>query len=569
MLWQLLTGQVAVRDPAGTLSAWGEAGIHAVLASDGEARAFLVALAVRLQKGMEDGDDWALDWEAGAHKFLDLVTRWECHIDPSTATGILPVITSWAKVDDTSAYMVRTAEILMRKDADAWNGLLKQITSMSFADLPWTSLEYVASHLGEVTEEHKAALTSQMNAIINADAVDAEAAEKYSRFIATARSSEWATAPLQGHVKATRTRVLAMHTRPDYLSAIYPAARMLLEYAPKAQAGAFLKQLFEQAAGAPEAYPILHREMVGYWPEENDRTGAYEPGNLASRAIQFIRENPAVSGSGDVLRSIVDMEGRGLLPESSRGDISGAVAILWRHSPSSVVACIKDIGTFMTPGDVQKLLIGKQPADPNADGLQAIVDVLAEGADEQRCLSIGREILSVPAKQIDDRPDGALTFWLSSLGGKEVGVLRTLLEDQGLNEDQRERVLNFSLTERARVGLDFFIEIVPLVLAKATEAKPLALMVKGIDNVVSLARTSDQRSSLGSALIPTLPNLPKETLIVVARSINRLGGKGLLERNTDVLGKMDAEQLEMLSNEFKDSKLLTQYARDRGNEAAE
>ncbi|MFD2053666.1 P-loop NTPase fold protein [Mesorhizobium calcicola] len=569
VLWQLLTTQVAVRDPAGASSAWGEAGIHAALASDEEARAFLVALAARLQKDMEDGDDWALDWEAGANKFLDLVTRWESHIDPSTATGILPIITSWAKVDDTSAYMVRAAEILIRTDAAAWNGLLKHITSKSFSDLPWTSLEYVASKLGELTEEHKSALATQMNAIINADPVDVEAAEKYARFIATASSSEWSAAPLQGHVKATRVRTLAMSTRPDYLSAIYPAARILLEYAPKAQAGAFLKQLFEQAVGAPDAYPILHREMVGHWPKENDHTGAYEPGGIASRAIQFIRENPAVSGSGDVLKSIVDMEARGLLPESSRGDISGAAAILWRHSPSSVVTCIKDIGTFMMPADVKTLLTGKQPANQNTDDLQTIVDVLAEGADEQRLLSISREVLSVPAKQIGDHPDGALTLWLSSLLGKEKRTLKTLMEDEGLNEEQRERLLNFLLTERERVGLDFFIEIVPLVLARTSEAKPLTLMVNGIDNVLSLARTSDQRSSLVSALIPTLPDHSRETLIMVARSISRLGGKGLLERNTDVLDKMDAEQVKVLSNEFKESKVLAGYARDRGNEAAE
>ncbi|WP_301005046.1 hypothetical protein, partial [Mesorhizobium sp.] len=405
--------------------------------------------------------------------------------------------------------------------------------------------------------------------IVNADPVEEAVAGKYVKFVAAAPGSEWSTGPLQGHTKTSRNRVLAMHTRADYLSAIYPAARILLGQAPKGQTGAVLKQLFEQAAGAPEAYAVLHREMAGNWPREDEQTGQYEPTNIARRAFQFINENPAAAGSGDVLRSVVDMATRGLITESQHADISNAATVLWRHSPSAVRSCIEQIAPIVSPGDVQKLLAGKQPSDPNTEALQAIVDAISAHADEQRCQSIALAILAVPTKAIGDQPDGALTLWLSSLGNKEQGVLEALLQDPGLNEDQRERVLIYSMAARERLGLEFFIKIAPLTLARTAEAKPLAVMIKGIDNILSFARNSDQKSSFASALVPTLPGLSKDSLVAVVRAINRLGGKGMLERNAVVLGKMDADQLAILLKEFPGSKAIAGYSRRGGTEAAE
>ncbi|RWK29820.1 P-loop NTPase fold protein [Mesorhizobium sp.] len=568
VLWQQLTGLVAVQNSEGASNAWENAGSHAALASIQEAQAFLVAMANRLHKDMEH-DDWALDWERGAQTLLDLATRWDSHIDSGTAASILPLVISWSELDETSAYMVRAAEILTRRDSSSWNRLLNHITAKAFAELPWMTLEYIASKLGELTDEHKTALASQLNAIVNADPIEEAVAEKYVKFVAAAPASEWSAGPLQGHTKVSRNRVLAMHARADYLSAIYPAARILLAQAPKGQAGPVLKQLFEQAAGAPDAYAVLHREMVGNWPREDDQTGQYEPTNIARRAFQFIKDNPAAVGSGDVLRSVVDMATRGLVTESLHADISNAATVLWRHSPSAVRACIDVIAPLMSPGDVQALLTGKQPSEPGTEALQAIVDAASVHADEQRCQAIALAILAVPAKAIGDQPDGALTLWLSSLRDKEQGVLKALLKDASLNEDQRERVLMFSMAARERLGLEFFVETAPLTLARAAEAKPLAAMIQGIEKILSLARNSDQRSSLASALVPTLPSLTKDSLVAVARAINRLGGKGILERNVGVVGKLDADQIAILLKEFPDSKVLSRYSQSSGTEAAE
>ena len=201
--------------------------------------------------------------------------------------------------------------------------------------------------------------------------------------------------------------------------------------------------------------------------------------------------------------------------------------------------------------------------------IQTVVEALSSIGDEQRCLAITKEILAAPPKQIDDRPDGALTVWLSSLGEKEDGVLRVLLKDQTLSEVQRERVLTYAMATREKLGLTFFVEMVPIALMRPAEAKPLGIITGGIDNIVSLARNSDQKSSLASALVPTLPGLSNEPLATVARAINNLNGKGILERNAEVLERMDFDQLTILSREIPGSKVIARYLESNGNEAAE
>lgn len=567
-LWQQLTMLVAVRDPDGTLLAWRQAGAHAALVTMQQSRTFLLTLANRLHQEMKDDDQWRLDWEAGARQFLDLATRWEEQIDQKTASGILPLVQSWAEEDGTSGYMVRAAANLMRRDKDSWNELITHLTSMSFGELPWTSLEYVASNLSDLNEAQKAALATQLDTVVNTDAIDAEEAEMYTKFIAASPLAQWSSGPLQTHAKTTRTRVVAMSTSSEYLAAVFPAARILLSNAPKGQPAAVLKPLFEQAAGSPDAYPILHREMTGHWPKENEQTGQYDPNTIAFRAIQFIKENPALPGAGDVFRSIVDMESSGLVAEDIRTALSDAATVLWPNLSGPVVACIGQIASFMLPGDVKKILTGNQPGDLG-DNIQTIVDALAGDADEERCLAIAKDIIGAPPKQIDDRPDGALAIWLSSLHQKEYGVLKALLEDNGLNEVQRERVLSYVIAKREEIGLTFFVEILPIVLGRTAEVKPLGVIVNGLDGILLLARDSDQRSRLTDALVPTLPSLPNEALMKVAEAINQMRGKGTLERSTQILDKLDGDQMAILSRAIPNSKVIEQYLKSSGTEAAE
>ncbi len=417
-LWVQLTKMVAIKPASVVSSAWNGAAMHADLASDQQASAFLRAMAGRLEKEMENDTEWALDREEGAMKFLDLITQWANKIDSGTGGAIAPLLILWSGVDECSEFMVRACETLEGRDRDAWKTVIEHLVGQSFGNLPWISRKFVASKLDLLTEEHKTTLVNQMDQLINADSVDPDGGENYRKFIDAVPATEWASPPLQAHVETLLGRLVSMFNQRDYLSELFPAGRQLLGSAPKGRAGSFLQKIFEQAAGAPETYPVIHREMVGAWPEEGDEIGVYGPTQIAQRAIQFIKEHPSVDGIGHVFESIVDLADRGLASESIHPEISNAATVLWPQAPSSVVSCIEKVADFLSPADIKEILTGKQPGDLKTEDLQAIAEVVAEHGDEERCVTIANEILSTQPNPIGDRPDGSLDIWMKALQSK-------------------------------------------------------------------------------------------------------------------------------------------------------
>lgn len=568
-VWLQLTRMVAVQPASVVSSAWDAAAKHADLASAQQAGAFLRAMAKRLHEDMVSETELILDQLEGAEKFLNLITQWAKQLEPSTAEAIVPLLVLWSDFGESAEYMVRTCEILERQDQDAWNTVMEHLVGQSFGDLPWTSRQFVASKWDLLTAEHKTALVGQMDQLVNAGKVDPGGAKNYRKFVDGVPKAVWASPPLQTHVTTLLNRLVAMFNQPGYLSELLPAGRQLLESAPKGQAGVFLNQLFEQAAGAPETYPVIHGHMIGAWPEEGAEIGTYGPTQIAQRAIQFIREHPAVDGIGHVFESIVDLADRGLAAESIRPEISKVATVLWPQAPSSIVSCIRKIADFLSAADAMVIFTGKQPSDLKIEDLQAIATVVAEHGDEERCVNIAKEILSTQPKPIDDRPDGALDLWMKALRSKESGVLKNLLEIANLNDDQRERVLLYAIGRNEVLGFSFFTDVLPTILKRTKEPKTLAAAVAKIDPIAGLAHTDDQKNNLFGNLIPVLPALSNEPLVTITHVIRRLGGKGALERNSDVIKQLDDDQLEIVIKAMPDSKALAKAAEQRSIEPPE
>lgn len=437
---------------------------------------------------------------------------------------------------------------------------MAHLAGQSLAGLPWTSREYIATNLNELEADHIASLLSQMNELIQNGTIAEAGAEKYINFVNAVPISAWESGPLQAHVKPLLARVGAMVGQPEFLSAYFPAARKLLGFAPTGRAGAFLKGLFEQAASVPAVYPIIHREMIGAWPEEDEQIGQYDATAVAQRAIQFIKENLAVKDIGDVFASVADLIDKGLAADSLRPQVANAAIILWPHAPFSVLSCINKISGFLSPADMKNLITGKQPADQNTEALHQIVQFVAAEQDEEHCRLIAEEILSTPPIPIDDWPDGALTIWLSAIRSNEAPVLGKLLTDETLNDDQRERLVYYAVIRKDLLGLPFFADVAPQTLTQPTGPKAAAALISKMDEIVGLALTRDQKSSLAEALVPTMPSLANVSLDKVARIIRQIGGRGILERDSATIEKFDADQMEIILREMPDSRVLSRHA---------
>lgn len=77
-----------------------------------------------------------------------------------------------------------------------------------------------------------------------------------------------------------------------------------------------------------------------------------------------------------------------------------------------------------------------------------------------------------------------------------------------------------------------------------------------------MASTGEQKSAFASQLITVLPHVPTDKIEKLATTIRALNGKSLLERSYDTLSKLDQAQLEVIVQEFGDSKPLKKALED-------
>lgn len=559
ILWPQLNRLVAVRDAIASGAAWDSAGKHAASASAPQARSFLLALAARLERNIDE-EGWELDWESGNRQLLDLAARWEEHIDSQTSEGLVPLFVSWGKVDECANFMVQGAKLLFAKQRKAWDAVVDAITGISLGKLPWITLEYIGANFESLTDEQKTALVGVMNTLIDIDDPESESAHNYQKLVPVISDAAWSTSPLDAHASKLRARLLALFNQPKYIAAYFPAARHTLAYAPNGQPATFLKQVFEQVAGVPAAYPVLHRDMADAWPEVDEQTGNYDPTAVVNRAVQFINENPGAKRIGYVLKSIVNLVDRGLADESVHPSVSAAAATLWSHDPDSVTECADEMAGYLTPADIRTIAAGTQPSEPKVEQMASLLGSVVHASNQEKLLGITREVLSAPPTELAGEPDGAFVIWASALQDQRPAILRLLFSDDALTDDQLERVFRYAESQRTALGLDFFLNTLPSLLTKPAEAKVLGAVVGKLDDIAELASTGDARSALVSALIPSIPSVARNALPTVASVLRRAGGKGELER-ASILDELDRDQLTVLAREFSDSRDIAQRLR--------
>ena len=560
VLWTQLDRLVAVRDADACGAAWESAGKHAASAIAPQARSFLVAFAARLEKEIDDEEGWALDWESGAARLLDLAARWQDYIDSDSAGLLAQLFASWGETNACAEFMARGAKLLFGRHRPAWDSIVDEITGVPLEKLPWSTLEYVGSNFESLADGQKAALAGQMNTLVETDEPHEEGTPNYQKLVPAIPDAAWSKSPLDAHANRLRTRLQALVNQPKYLAAYFPAAHHTLAFAPNGQPAAFLKPLFEQVAGVPAAYPVLHRDMADAWPDMDEQTGNYDPTAVVNRAVQFINENPGAKRIGYVLKSIVNLVDRGLADESVHPSVSAAAATLWSHDPDSVTECADEMAGYLTPADIRTIAAGTQPSEPKVEQMASLLGSVVHASNQEKLLRITGEVLNAPPTELAGEPDGAFVIWASALQDQRPAILQLLLSDDGLTDDQLERVFRYAESQRAALGLDFFLNTLPSLLTKPAESKILGAVVAKLDDIAELASTGDARTALVSALIPSIPSVARNALPTVASVLRRAGGKGELER-ASILDELDRDQLAVLAQEFSDSRDIAQRLR--------
>ena len=554
ILWSQLARLVSTMSIEASDTAWKTAGRHNELADEAQAREFLSAFAARLIQHLKSPDALELDWSERGPQFNDLLTRWSDYLDDKTALAIEPLISAWALSQQCTEFAVRALNLLLKQNKPAWDKSMAALLQTEMAKIPPKICTYVGEHASSLTDDHASSLIARMDAIIDQGQLEQDASANYYQYVRSIPYETWSAPPWSEHLEKLFSRTNEMHADATFLTLLFPSVIHLFEAAPEQRTAMLIEPLFENAAGAPDAYVALHKSIVGYWPMTDDQVGDYKPDTVVERACQFIERHPSRVDIGDILRSLIDLSERRIVSDASETRIASVMPIVWRVAHRQLIAKVHYVSNALEPSQTAEMLISDQPADLHQDELVALLNLIVDVYDTDAHYDVLTTILGQQPRTLFDTPDGALCEWLTATGDMSDVIAGRVLGDHSLNDEQRRRVAA-RLTDAFWVGGG--MQSVETVLKLADAPNTRASVVDRLQDISNQTLSAEKKAALSSHLIASLPSLSGEELATVGRVVLKLGGKGALEKSAAVLEELDGNQRHALRTIYPDSKFLT------------
>ena len=425
-LWQLLTRLISVRSEEATTLAWKTAGLHKDLATADQAMDFLAAFAVRLEKDLEDENEWGVKWPEGGNQFADLLNNWRPHLTETSAEPLRLIMTDWVRAENCEDLAVKCLHILRDQSKPAWNKAIETILSRGLDEMTSKTGGYIGLVLADMTDANAATLRGQLGAVINRNESDADHAAIYRAVLGAASPAIWQTEPWATHLQQAIARCGQMHSSPDFIERILPAIAALMPCTAQGAAANFLPALFANAAGHPDSYIQTHRAFHRHWPRISEQSGDYRPNEIATRACQFIRENATNAGIDTVFLSLIELVEKDLVTEDAKNEIGALVPVLWRAAPDVMIDHATIVAAMITPAATVDLATGAQPSGVGVDeaALPKLLTAVSDNYGHQRRVDTAKAILDVHPVLLSGEPDGALAMWFAKMGEHTDAVAR-------------------------------------------------------------------------------------------------------------------------------------------------
>ena len=557
ILWSQLSRLVSAPSIDASDTAWKTAARHSNLANASQAREFLSAFAARLFQHMESPDALELDWSERGPQFNDLLTRWGDYLDDTTGLAIEPLVSAWALTQECTEFAFRALNLVLKQNKPAWDKSMAALLQCEMAKIPLKTCTYVGEHASSLTGDHVSGLSGQMDTLIYQDELEQDAAANYRQYIRSIPYDTWSTPPWIEHLERLFARTNEMHANAGFLTLLFPSVIYLFAAAPSGRTVGLIAPLFENAAGAPDAYVALHKSIVGHWPKTDDQVGDYSPDTVVERACQFIEENPNRVDIGEILSSLIDLSERRIASDTVDKRIATVMPVVWRVAHHHLIAKAHYISNALEPSHTAEILNGDQPAELHQGELAAFLKLVVDAYGTDDHYDVLTAILEQQPRHLFDKPDGALGEWLAATGDMTDVIAGRALGDHSLNDEQHRRVAA-KLTDAFWVGGD--MQSVETVLTIPDAPNTRASVVDRLQDISDQSLTAEKKAKLSSRLIASLPSLSGDELATVGRVVLKLGGKGSLESSAAVLNELDNDQRQTLRTIFPDAKFLTDVA---------
>ncbi|WP_235012181.1 KAP family P-loop NTPase fold protein [Caballeronia catudaia] len=558
VVWPILARFVSLRQPAAVRMAWQAAVSNETLATDSEISGFVRSFASRLRKE-DESDDNEFHVQDAPPELIKLLVARVGSLDEGALESLVELAKSWSLDEDVARFACDVVSQLQRADSTVASEVLSNWAPRVVSDLPIPCLVLLAKMLPDCDVKIEGAAANALTSVLSRDPIGDAAEMRYSAFVDELPDSTWDKTPFKGHLDSALANVASRSGSAKYLGAIFPSVAKTLAHATPATLGNSLQQLFQQAKNHPGHYGMLHRQMVGRWPSPTPALAPYEPVALFDEACAFALGHPAAA-SDDVLASIADMFDRGIVDADRRSRIVDVACAAWRADPKFGLPFIKrypnlsveQVDAFVSTIDVRQ--------SEHIASLREAWGAVAQQMEPDARRAVTLALLRRGAVQAVDDADLALNLWLMAQGDGGFALLRSLLVDGGIADEQRSRLWRQTIVRSQEFGKSVLIDLIPLALAVPNSELTSTAIFDSERTINELLTEGDSRSSLARGLMNRFDEFGTATIkggasamanrLVGNAALSVLNGKNLSESDLEILvaafGR--SKELEKLSN---------------------
>jgi len=528
---------------------------------------YFVNFADRLQKENEQETVWELDaWENHYSVLLRQVTERKQSIVGKTAGPVFAKLAiSWGGDDQTAQYALQLVDLLIALHRPSAAEVISSWTKTMFSDLDMRCVGWLAaSYLSMLSKDENAAVIASVSQVTENAALSEEEGKRYQEIIKSVPMKAIQSAEFQVYLRQLLPFVQNQYNSSDYLQRVFPALPRIVAACPQTELGNMLYGLFANTQSSIEVFGWLHSQMTGYWPKQSPETGSYNPETIFSGASTVLSQYPQHAMAPSILDSIVDLIKRGIVGVDQATTAVLASCLIWPTYQEASLKAFETLAFAPTLSDIVNLGNG---IDLSNDGQVAslakawqLISPLLTIEQRSECTQL---ILAETTKGNAQEPDLCLRLWLHSSSEHE-SIVRTLIVDQTLNDDQRKRLWLQAVRVANQLGQVFFLEMLPSILQMADSEETDRSVLDHEQQVSALfAGSTDDRYKLGQILLRSFIVTPTQTAKnALAAWLHRLRVSGVLKELKD-LGDVTESDIETLKSVFGNVGYLRKLDRRR------
>jgi hypothetical protein len=550
LLWGQLSEFVEVNQPLFVTLAVRNVRSNIAQLDASAASLFISSFATRLSKELVSSSDDGFDLSLCKLAMVEIVSKRANDFTESCMQPLMQLVLNLSLTKENAVEGAALLTALGNQFEQLTKDVVSSWTGRFMVDLPEPCIEWLAvnteSHL---SGQQRRQVVSRLSPVSQTDNVTEEQGRQFDFYIRHLSEPAFATAEIKNFIEQIISFITPRHANPNnYLRRVFPPIPLVLMHASPSVVGAMLQQLFTNAKGDPDVFGWLHSCMADYWPEPTPELAPYSPEVVYSDARGILTSNPTRPEMSGPLRSLTQLVLKGLISKEYSKEIADLACKMWRRHRAQATETLSKLGVAPSAIAISEMCDGFDPKDDDSTAsLKNTWSGIGLKLNYSERVDTARQLLSRSPISSADTPDSLLHLWVKSKSDEAAKLLEDLLVNDGLNDEQRRRVL-LEIERQDLLSADFGERVIPALSGRNDCPQAFSLLMEFEVKITPTHK--DKKYALGQKLVESFRLTSSvESKNQLAAWLQRLETEGVLSEFGQY-GEVSEEELSILDSHF-------------------